>query len=374
LSVIYLLLIFTPKSFCMKKVIAFLLISFSLSFPRYVISQNVGVGTTTPVTKFNIVGNRSNPAIPGSATGALLRLGTLSNLEGIDFGKMGSTPFSGWVQAGYNGITADPLSLQPLGGNLGIGTTSPTEKLDVNGSSSFNGNMKLQGLNLFEFGAGVPGKEVNAGKVGYNAFGQNALTFVGAGTNISNRAVYFFAEGGVSMNGPLDIGGPLKVSGNSGTAGQVLTSNGTGAPSWANSAFGNATRFGISFTHAITTGHSLAPLTTLYNLTPADVTIGANNFTINKTGLYQFDIILNSSLSIPGTYAALNFYFHSGSMNFLNDEPVNVLGSSSLGKLNRSFSFSMHITAGTVFSLGSYVALGTGGTNSGRIYCHLIHE
>ena len=42
--------------------------------------------------------------------------------------------------------------------NVGIGTNTPTAKLDV------NGGIKLQGLNLFEFGAGVAGKEVNAGK------------------------------------------------------------------------------------------------------------------------------------------------------------------------------------------------------------------
>jgi hypothetical protein len=362
----------------MKKVINFFtFLTASLS----VIAQNVGIGTTTPSEKLEVKNNlRSTLKISSASfndtTQLLLSNRTVGN-AGTDFSVKNMSEdglyFSSQSDLPQN--TANNILVLTPGGNVGVGTIpASANKFQVNGTTSLNGLAKIEGLNLIEFGAGVTGKEINAGKIGYNAFGQNALTFVGAGTNVSNRAVYFFAEGGVGMNGPLDIGGPLKINGNSGTAGQVLTSNGTGDPSWLNSAFGNATRFGISFTHTITTGHSLAPLTSLYNLTPADVTIGANNFTINKTGLYQFDIILNSSLSIPGTYATLNFYFHSGSMNFLNDEPVNVLGSSSLGKLNRSFSFSMHIIAGTVFSLGSYVALGTGGTNNGRIYCHLINE
>ncbi len=90
--------------------------------------------------------------------------------------------------------------------NVGIGITSPTAKLHI------NGDVKVQGTNLFEFGAGVAGKEVNAGKIGYNAFGQNALTIIGAGTTGLNRAVYFYAEGGVSMNGQLNMIGIDGVS------------------------------------------------------------------------------------------------------------------------------------------------------------------
>jgi hypothetical protein len=50
----------------------------------------------------------------------------------IDMGKQAASPFSAWIQAGYLAI-ADPMALQPLGGNLGVGTLSPTSKLDVDG-------------------------------------------------------------------------------------------------------------------------------------------------------------------------------------------------------------------------------------------------
>lgn len=80
--------------------------------------------------------------------------------------------------------------------NVGIGIT-PTAKLHVNGT------VKIEGSNMLELGGGVAGKEVNAGKIGYNAFGTDALEIVGAGTNAANRKVYFFAESGTTFNGPI---------------------------------------------------------------------------------------------------------------------------------------------------------------------------
>lgn len=262
--------------------------------PSLIQAQNVGIGTTVPVTKLNIVGTGSSPGIPGAASGALLRLGISSNQEGIDFGKMEVSPFSAWMQSGLNGTIADPLSLLLLGGNVGIGTISPSEKLSVNGNSSFNGTIKLEGLKFFEFGAGVAGKEINAGKIGYNAFGRSALTFVGAGTNATNRAIYLFAEGGTTMNGPLNIEGPLRVNGNSGTTGQVLTSNGAGDPVWQNitESYPTTDRLMVPLLNTSLPGAITATLnlgTPNNNLNPSNFTISSNSITINTTGFYEIE-------------------------------------------------------------------------------------
>lgn len=94
---------------------------------------NVGIGTTAPVTKLGIISAASAPAIPNTTSTAICRIG-ISNSEGIDFGKgTAASNYAGWIQSGFNG-GADPLALQPSGGNLGIGTTNPTQKLTV-----FNG-------------------------------------------------------------------------------------------------------------------------------------------------------------------------------------------------------------------------------------------
>lgn len=99
-------------------------------------AQKVGIGNTIPVAKLDITGVSANPAIPGPSSGGVIRIG-VSAIEGIDIGKMGTTPFSGWIQSGYNGITPDPLSIQPMGGNVGIGTTSPetSSALEINSTT-----------------------------------------------------------------------------------------------------------------------------------------------------------------------------------------------------------------------------------------------
>lgn len=83
-------------------------------------------------------------------------------------------------------------------GNIGINVPNPTDRLEV------DGNIAMRSLGIFEFGKGVVGKEVNAGRVGYNAFGQEGLTFVGGGTTTTNRKVFFFAEGGASFSGNIN--------------------------------------------------------------------------------------------------------------------------------------------------------------------------
>lgn len=85
-------------------------------------------------------------------------------------------------------------------GYIGIGTTAPSEKLEV------NGNLKLDGNgSLIELGGNVAGKEVNAGKIGYKKF-SDGLDIVGAGTTGANRKVYIYAEAGTTINGPVFIG------------------------------------------------------------------------------------------------------------------------------------------------------------------------
>lgn len=93
------------------------------------------------------------------------------------------------------------IAIQAQAQNVGIGVSIPTARLHV------GGGVKIEQTNQLEFGSGIVGKETNAGKIGYNAFGQNGLTIVGGGTDVNTRKLFFFAEGGISANGQLNLVG-----------------------------------------------------------------------------------------------------------------------------------------------------------------------
>jgi hypothetical protein len=103
--------------------------------------------------------------------------------------------------------------------NVGIGTTTPTARLHV------AGNQKIDSTYTLELGAGLAGKEANAGKIGYQVFSPSALDIVGAGTQDNNRKITFWAEGGTVFKGTVFTNGDLLINTNA-TVGNNLTVNG----------------------------------------------------------------------------------------------------------------------------------------------------
>lgn len=91
-----------------------------------------GIGTTAPVNKFEVVNAAANPATSGSSANGHFRLGATVGDHVLDFGLSSSSTYS-WLQArnktayGTNFI----LALNPNGGQVGIGTTSPSSTLTV---------------------------------------------------------------------------------------------------------------------------------------------------------------------------------------------------------------------------------------------------
>src|SRR3989344_8640478 len=99
------------------------------------VGGNVGIGTTGPDVLLQV--EKSGGAVAsfpnlGAVSGNLALIGNAGGW-GMYLGLDDSGP--GWIQQMRNdSAVAYNLVLQPVGGNVGIGTTGPGAKLDVNGS------------------------------------------------------------------------------------------------------------------------------------------------------------------------------------------------------------------------------------------------
>jgi hypothetical protein len=101
----------------------------------------VGIGTAAPVAELHVTtaGVASVPATTGTtlATGTLIRLGTSSDSAG-GIGTIGLNTNQMWIQVtdSTNLAAVNALLLNPNGGNVGVGTTSPSAKFVVSNSGA----------------------------------------------------------------------------------------------------------------------------------------------------------------------------------------------------------------------------------------------
>lgn len=95
-----------------------------------------GIGTTAPINKLDIFTTKADPATSNSSSNGNLRLGASgANTHVLDFGLSSTSTFS-WMQARDRGnyATLYSLAFNPVGGNVGIGTSAPNSTLTVGNS------------------------------------------------------------------------------------------------------------------------------------------------------------------------------------------------------------------------------------------------
>ena len=107
-----------------------------------------GIGTSTPVNKFQVEAATADPATSGASANGNFRLSGTTGSQVLDFGLSSSSTYS-WLQSrsrsGYG--TNYNLLLNPNGGNIGIGNFSPDDKLVIGSSMAFHdGGDKVIGL------------------------------------------------------------------------------------------------------------------------------------------------------------------------------------------------------------------------------------
>ncbi len=147
-------------------------------------------------------------ARPGASTGGYTNLAPRTSITATPYaiyaggvsaaGLVGTLPAS--ALAGVNGGGLIGLNATNLVGTVSTARLSTNVALRAGGNSfggnqSFSGGeLSLAGTSTFEFGAGVAGKEPNAGRIGYETFTPGALDIVGAGTNSGGRIVQLWDQ------------------------------------------------------------------------------------------------------------------------------------------------------------------------------------
>jgi hypothetical protein len=97
----------------------------------------VAIGDSSASAKLTVAATSADPSLATISNGGI----TIKGSSGVYLtsGTASTSPFGGWIQASDGGSQAYAMSLNPLGGNVGIGTSLPTKKLDVNGDALING-------------------------------------------------------------------------------------------------------------------------------------------------------------------------------------------------------------------------------------------
>ena len=94
---------------------------------------NVGIGTASPLARLDVQGTGAAPLTSHGTTTAIMRTRATNTNVVLDQGALSSSPWSYWMQVSdSNNLGLEyPLALNPNGGNVGIGTASPSYPLDL---------------------------------------------------------------------------------------------------------------------------------------------------------------------------------------------------------------------------------------------------
>jgi hypothetical protein len=237
----------------------------TFSTPAVVVTanRNVGIGITDPSAKLHVAGQAfvTTGGKSGSNTYLSLRSNDANSME-LQFGNVTNTAWQ--IQSVENSVTYRSLVLNPVGGNVGVGTTNPTVKFDVAGAGQFTANgatLNLVGtdhsyIQWYPDGIaagrkaymGYPGNTVDhftienqiAGSVGHivlqHGGGGAAAVLVNTATATGTASQSLQVSGGAYISGNVGIGTTnplalLHVSGSAITNAEYLKVGGTGSTS-----------------------------------------------------------------------------------------------------------------------------------------------
>ncbi|SDW58156.1 hypothetical protein SAMN05444410_10411 [Hydrobacter penzbergensis] len=152
-------------------------------------SGNVGIGTVSPRSALHVEGISGLPPTSGNTNAGRMRLNGAGNIA-LDFGALeNASPYPAWIQVhdANNWASNFPLLLNPNGGNVGIGTTSPNTWLTVKGANTNGyGQLSIQSSDAnnaaratWYYNGAYIGEIGTTGADLYNLAGNNSLFYAG---------------------------------------------------------------------------------------------------------------------------------------------------------------------------------------------------
>ena len=177
---------------------------------------NVGIGTTDPEVQLEIDSKGGAPNADYNVTIENAAL-SLASSQGGDvgigtgtrlLGGVGSSEYA-WLQAQnsvYN--TAQDISLNPVGGNVGIGTTDPKVTFEIAGDTPY---MRMKSKSNSETSIGFTNSSnwVVSG-IGHDFYSGKLFFAQGGGASLSNTKMVIDSAGnvGIGTTDPLSYAGP----------------------------------------------------------------------------------------------------------------------------------------------------------------------
>ena len=141
-------------------------------------SGYMGVGTTSPQAEFDLSGQAFIRSVVGGALPAAAG-------KGLKLYYSSASDVGGIQAFDYATSTSKNLILNQVGGNVGIGTNTPTAKLDVNGTIKAGGRLiaSHNGSATFDLGNHDWSSIIRAGTATYDS-AEQGMKLTGAGTVI----------------------------------------------------------------------------------------------------------------------------------------------------------------------------------------------